>query len=64
MKELRYLEFSKKRKRPSETRSRGYEDFQVKEGYLVYYQHQDKKGWLGPVKVFVIKELEIIKLDI
>ena len=37
MKEFRELEFSKKLKRASETRSRGYEDIQVKEGDLVYY---------------------------
>ena len=59
MKEFRELEFSKKLKRVSETRSRGYEDIQVKEGDLVYYLHQDKKAWLGPVKVFAVKGRDI-----
>ena len=59
MKEFRELEFSKKLKKVSETRSRGYEDIQVKEGDLVYYQHQDKKAWLGPVKVFAVKGRDI-----
>ena len=53
------MEFSKKLKGASETRSRGYEDIQVKEGDLVYYQHQDKKAWLGPVKVFAVKGRDI-----
>ena len=59
MKEFRELEFSKKLKRACETRSRGYEDLQVKDGDLVYYQHQDKKAWLGPVKVFAVKGRDI-----
>ena len=36
MKEFREFEFSKKLKKASETRSKGYEDIQVKEGDLVY----------------------------
>ena len=26
---------------------------------MVYYQHQDKKAWLGPVKVFAVKGNEV-----
>ena len=59
MKEFRELEFSKKLKKASETRSKGYEDIIVKDGDLVYYQNQDKKAWLGPVKVHAVKGREI-----
>ena len=52
MKEFRELEFSKKLRRASKTRMKGYEDIQISEGDLVYYKHQDKKAWLGPAKVF------------
>ena len=38
MKEFRELEFSKKLKKASETRSKGYKDILVKNGELVYYQ--------------------------
>ena len=37
MNKFRELEFSKKLKKASETRSKGYEDIIVKDGYLVYY---------------------------
>ena len=30
-----------------------YEDKNINEGDLVFYQYQDKKAWLGPEKVFV-----------
>ena len=52
MKEYRELEFSKKLIMAGRTRMKGYEDKEVNEGDLVYYQHQDGKAWLGPVKVF------------
>ena len=39
MKEFRKLEFTKKLKKASNTRSRGYENVKIKEDYLVYYQH-------------------------
>ena len=52
MKEYRELEFSKKLRLANRTRMKGYEDIKINEGGLVYYQHQDKKAWLGPVKVF------------
>ena len=59
MKELRELEFGKKLKKASSTRARGYENIKVKENDLVYYQHQDKKAWLGPVIVFAMKGNDI-----
>ena len=59
MKEFRELEFSKKLKKASNTRSRGYENVKVKENDLVYYQHQDKKAWLGPMCVFAVKGNDI-----
>ena len=34
---------------------KGYEDEIIKEGDWVIYQHQDKKAWLGPVRVFAIQ---------
>ena len=49
------MEFSKTLKKASNTRSRGYENVKVKENYLVYYQHQDKKVWLEPGHVFAVK---------
>ena len=52
MKEFRELEFSKKLRRASKTRMKGYEDTKINEGDLVFYQYQDKKVWLGPAKVF------------
>ena len=36
-----------------DTGAKEYEDVRVREGDLVYYQYQDKKEWLGPLKVFV-----------
>ena len=59
MKEFRELEFSKKLKKASEARSKGYEDTPVKNGDIVYYQNQDKKAWLGLVKVFAVKGRDI-----
>ena len=50
MKEFREQEFTRKLKRAKNTRSKGYEDILIKEGDLVYYQHQDRKAWMGPVK--------------
>ena len=37
------------------TRLKGYEDKITEEDDLVYYQTQNEKAWLGPVKVFAIK---------
>ena len=59
MKDFRELEFSKKLRKASKTRMKGYEDVKISEGDLVYYQHQDKKAWLGPVKVFASKGNDI-----
>lgn len=52
MKEFREIEFSKKLRMASKTRLKGYEDMEIKEGDVIYYQYQDKKAWMGPVKVF------------
>ena len=59
MKQFRELEFTKNLKKARNTRSRGYENVKIKEDHLVYYQHQDKKAWLGPFKVFAVKGNEI-----
>ena len=59
LKEFRELEFSKKLKKANEARARGYEDKQVKNDNIVYYQNQDKKAWLGPVRVFAVKGRDI-----
>ena len=52
MKEFREQEFRRKLKKAKNTRSKGYEDILIKEGDFVYYQHQDRISWLGPIKVF------------
>ena len=39
MKEFRELEFTKKLKKTSNTRSKGYENAKIKEDDLMYYQH-------------------------
>ena len=59
MKEFRQLEFSKKLKKASEARCKGYENKIVKNDDIVYYQNQDKKAWLGPVRVFAVKGRDI-----
>ena len=56
MRKFREVEFSRKLNRARETRLKGYEDEIIKEGDLVFYQHQDKKAWLGPVRVFSIQK--------
>ena len=43
MKEFRKAEFSKKLERAKDMRSKGYEDVILKEGDLVFCQHQGKK---------------------
>ena len=60
MKEFREQEFTKKLKKAKHTRSKGYEDVKIKEGDLVYYQHQDKKSWLGPLKVFAVNGKDVL----
>ena len=46
MKEFREQEFKQKLRKTRHTRSKGYEYVTIKEGDLVYYQHQDKNlGW-------------------
>ena len=59
MKEFREQEFTRKLKRAKNTRSKGYEDILIKEGDLVYYQHQDRKAWMGLVKVFAVKGKDV-----
>ena len=54
MKEFRELEFSKKLRKASMTRMKGYEDIKITTGDLVFYQYEDKKAWLGPEKVFTV----------
>ena len=62
MKEFREQDFTKKLKKAKHTRSKGYEDIERKEGDMVYYQHQDKKSGLGPVKVFAINGRDVFVL--
>ena len=59
IKEFRKAEFTKKLERAKETRSKGYEDVILKEGDLVFYQHQGRKAWLGPEKVLAVKKNSI-----
>ena len=59
MKEFREQEFTNKLMKAKHTRSKGYEDVKIKEGVLVYYQHQDKKSWLEPVKVFAVNGKDV-----
>ena len=54
MREFRQLEFSKKLRKASKTRMKGYEDVKINTGDLVFYQYEDKKAWLGPEKVFTV----------
>ena len=63
MKEFREQEFTRKLKRAKNTRSKGYEDILIKEGDLVYYQHQDRKAWMGLVKVFAVKGKDVSIYD-
>ena len=59
MKEFREAEFVKKLERAKKTKLKGYEDVILKEGDLVFYQHEGKKAWLGPVKVFAVNKNSI-----
>ena len=54
-KKYREQEFSRKSKTALNARLKGYEDGFIEEDDLVYYQAQNGKAWLGPVKVFAIK---------
>ena len=60
MKEFRDLEFSKKLRKASTTRMKGYEDIKVSEGVLVYYQYKNMKAWLGPAKLFATNDNGIL----
>ena len=55
MKKFREVELSRKLIKAKETGLKGYEDQIIKEGDWVLYQYQDKKAWLGPVRVFSIQ---------
>ena len=55
MKQFREQEFSRKLEIALKTRSKGYEDEILKEEDMVYYQIEDKKAWLGLVRVFAVK---------
>ena len=55
MNDFREQEFSRKLDIALNTISRGYEDEIIKEEDLVFYQIENKKAWLGPVKIFTIK---------
>ena len=60
MKEFREQEFTRKLRRAKNTRSKGYKDILIKEGGLVYYQHQERKAWISLVKVFVVKGKDVV----
>ena len=59
MKKFREQQFTRKLKRAKNTRSKGYENILIKDGDLVYNQYQDKKVWMGPVKMFAVKGKDI-----
>merc|ERR1712105_134778 len=59
LKQYRRIEFTKKLEKAKDTRSKGYEDTILKEGDIVFYQNQGKKGWLGPEKIFAIQNNSI-----
>merc|ERR1711984_33400 len=59
LKEYRQVEFTKKLEKAKATRSKGYEDIILKAGDVVLYQNQGKRGWLGPEKVFAVKNKDI-----
>ena len=54
-KEFREQEFSIKLGFAAKTRSRGYKDEIIDDRDLVCYQVQNKKAWLGPVKIISIQ---------
>jgi len=59
LKDYREVEFTKKLERAKETRAKGYEDTILKEGDVVFYQAQGKKSWLGPERIFAVKNNSI-----
>lgn len=56
MKEFREQEFTKKLETLSKTRFKGFQDEVIEEEDLVFYHAENKKAWLGTVKIFMIKE--------
>merc|ERR1712074_249508 len=59
LKEYRQEEFTKKLEKARATRAKGYEDIILEVGDLVLYQNQGKKSWLGPERIFAIKNKDI-----
>merc|ERR1711905_8676 len=59
LKEYRQVEFTKKLEKAKDTRSKGYEDIILKAGDTVLYQNNNKRAWLGPEKVFAVKNKDI-----
>ena len=37
----------------------GYEDVKINTGYLVFYQYEDKKAWVGPEKLFPVNGCDV-----
>merc|ERR1712074_189488 len=59
LKDFRQLEFTKKLEKARATRAKGYEDITLQVGDLVLYQGGGKKSWLGPERIFAIKNKDI-----
>merc|ERR1712030_13939 len=59
LKDFRQVEFTKKLEKARATRAKGYEDITLEVGDLVLYQGGGKKSWLGPERIFAIKNKEI-----
>ena len=63
MREFRQLEFSKKLRKASKTRMKGYEDVKINTRDLVFYQYEDKKAWLGLERVFTVNRGDVFILQ-
>merc|ERR1712105_86017 len=59
LKEYRRIEFTKKLEKAKDTRSKGYEDTILREGDIVFYKNQGKKGSLSPERIFAIQKNSI-----
>merc|ERR1712105_123488 len=59
LKKYRQVEFTKKLGKARVTRSKGYEGIILKAGDVVLFQNQGKRAWLGPEKVFAVKNKDI-----
>ena len=58
-KEFRQVEFTKKLEKARKWRAKGYKNMILKAGDLVYYQNQGTQAWLGPERVFSVKNNSI-----